>query len=115
MSFYKGGAARDSEGSNTILAFLLGAVAGGVTALLLAPAAGPETRRRISESAKRLRDDASQMAGQASTTVQESVENVRDFATTQKAAIKEAVKEAVAEGKSTYQKQVHKDENPETA
>lgn len=94
----------DREGTNTVLAFLLGAVAGGVTALLLAPAAGPETRRRISDGAKRLWEDASRFADQASSSVHESLDSVKDFATTQKSAIKEAVKEAVAEGKSAYQK-----------
>ena len=38
------------ETSNVLVAFLLGAVAGGVTALLLAPASGAETRKRLKET-----------------------------------------------------------------
>jgi hypothetical protein len=37
--------------------FLAGAVIGAGVALLLAPASGEETRRRLSHTAKRLRDE----------------------------------------------------------
>ncbi|HEX9781007.1 MAG TPA: YtxH domain-containing protein [bacterium] len=40
-----------SRTSDTLLAFLLGAVAGGVTALLTAPERGADTRRRLRREA----------------------------------------------------------------
>jgi gas vesicle protein len=43
--------------TDTLLAFLLGATVGAGVALLLAPASGDETRRRLSEQARRLGDD----------------------------------------------------------
>lgn len=41
---------------NTALAFVIGAVAGAVVALLYAPAAGAETRRKIKDRARAGRD-----------------------------------------------------------
>ena len=43
--------------TDTLLAFLLGATVGAGVALLLAPASGDETRRRIGEQARRLGDE----------------------------------------------------------
>ena len=43
--------------SDALVAFLLGAAVGAGVALLLAPASGEETRRRIGETAKKLGDD----------------------------------------------------------
>jgi gas vesicle protein len=40
-----------SRSSDVVLAFLAGAVAGGVTALLLAPEKGPETRKKLRKRA----------------------------------------------------------------
>lgn len=47
-----------SDGSrDTFTAFVLGALAGGVAALLMTPSSGPELRRKITESGQKLRDD----------------------------------------------------------
>lgn len=46
-----------SNNTRTLLTLLTGAVAGAVTALLLAPQAGTETRRAIRSTTSRLRDD----------------------------------------------------------
>jgi gas vesicle protein len=40
-----------SRSSDVVLAFLAGAIAGGVTALLLAPEKGPETRKKLKKRA----------------------------------------------------------------
>jgi gas vesicle protein len=48
----------EDEGSSSIGWFLLGAALGAGAALLLAPASGEETRRRISRGARRLKDSA---------------------------------------------------------
>ena len=44
------------ETSNVLLGFLVGAVAGGVAALLFAPASGKETREKIVDGLGRTRD-----------------------------------------------------------
>jgi len=48
----------------TVAGFLMGAIVGAGLALLLAPGPGEETRRKLGETARRLRSKASDMAGQ---------------------------------------------------
>jgi gas vesicle protein len=43
--------------SDNLMAFLLGAAVGAGVALLLAPASGEETRRKIGDTARKLGDD----------------------------------------------------------
>ena len=43
--------------TDALMAFLLGAAVGAGVALLLAPATGEETRRRLSDGARRLGED----------------------------------------------------------
>lgn len=52
--------ARNDElgGGATFAAFLLGALAGAAVALMYAPAAGDETRRRMAEKAREGREQA---------------------------------------------------------
>ena len=69
----------DRDATNVLVAFLLGAVAGGVSALLLAPESGPDTRKRISDSLRKAKDKA-----------REEIDVVKEFAETHKDAIKEA-------------------------
>jgi gas vesicle protein len=59
--------ARDTSGEaagTIILAFVLGAVTGAAVALLMAPASGEDTRRRIAERARESADRAREVAGQ---------------------------------------------------
>jgi gas vesicle protein len=48
-----------------MVAFMLGAIAGAAVALLVAPATGEETRRKLSERAREGRDKASEAARQS--------------------------------------------------
>jgi gas vesicle protein len=48
----------DSGGGATFAAFMLGALAGAALALMYAPAAGDETRRKLAEKAREGRDQA---------------------------------------------------------
>tara|TARA_B100001013_G_scaffold319339_1_gene228171 strand:+ start:904 stop:1242 length:339 start_codon:yes stop_codon:yes gene_type:complete len=111
----------DREGSNTVLAFLLGIVTGGVTALLLAPSSGSETRKKLSEGAKRLRDEAGRLANETGDRIHQGVEQAKDFAETQKSAVqdfaetkKSAIREALSEGKAAYQRESNRDEEDES-
>jgi gas vesicle protein len=59
--------ARDNGGEaagTVILAFVLGAVTGAAVALLMAPATGEETRRRLADRARESADRAREVAGQ---------------------------------------------------
>ena len=61
-----------------LVAFMLGAIAGAAVALLVAPAAGEETRRKLGERARESRDKAAGAARQG----REFIRNQRDGLTT---------------------------------
>lgn len=48
----------DDSGGGIVVAFVLGALAGAAVALLYAPAAGSETRRRVAEKVREGKDQA---------------------------------------------------------
>jgi gas vesicle protein len=54
----------DRGASGVMVAFMLGAIAGAAVALLVAPASGEETRRKLGEKARESRDKASEAARQ---------------------------------------------------
>lgn len=83
------------ETSNVLLGFLVGAVAGGVAALLFAPASGKETRQKIADG-----------LGKAKDRVCDEYEHAKEYAKAQK----EALKEGFHEGKEAYKRAAHKDE-----
>jgi len=57
-----------------MVAFMLGAIAGAAVALLVAPASGEETRRKLGEKARESRDKAGEAARQG----REFLRNQRD-------------------------------------
>ena len=71
---------KDSEGHAGIVvaAFLLGAVAGAVAALLAAPASGEATRDAIGKKAREGRDKANEAAKQGREFVRRQRENLAD-------------------------------------
>ena len=104
-----------NEKSHTLMAFMLGAVAGGVAALLLAPASGRELREKIGEGAEKVRattlDTAHQAGEKVTQKYGETTEKARELA----ASVREsadahgkAVKEALKEGKSAYDRELAK-------
>ena len=56
--------ARDDGSAGVILAFVVGAVTGAAVALLMAPTAGEETRRMLSDRAREARERAEEAARQ---------------------------------------------------
>ncbi|MFQ5480824.1 MAG: YtxH domain-containing protein [Thermodesulfobacteriota bacterium] len=86
--------------SNSLLAFLLGGIAGAAVALLYAPAAGKETRKKIRESM----DDAGEWTKDRLEDARESMdsgaERVRDIMYVRKEDIRAAYKA----GKDVFQK-----------
>jgi gas vesicle protein len=104
-----------SKSTDTALAFLLGAVTGGVIALLLAPEKGEVTRRKIREGAGEIYGKGREFAGEAGHRTKEKAteagewvkEKVSDAAGTARSQV-EAVKSAVAEGKEAYRRELEK-------
>jgi gas vesicle protein len=76
------------HGTSAFSGFLLGAVVGAGLALLLAPATGQDTRRRIGETARRLREDARHRVDQARGTISELKEDARAAVETGRDAFK---------------------------
>ena len=99
---------------NTTLAFVAGALVGGVTALLLSPQSGRETRGKVQGTARDAIDTGRQKVGEiaetvtdrargAGETVSESASKVSDTAQGQI----DAVREAVDAGRDAYSEELH--------
>ncbi len=112
--------------SDTLLAFLVGAVAGGVAALLLAPEKGEVTRARIREKSGDLYSSGRDRVGR---TVQDVEERAHEYGEAARVKAQEvanaarekagsvagtarhqvdAVKEAVSEAKDAYKRELNK-------
>ena len=94
-----------SNNDHTVMAFILGAAAGGLAALLLAPESGRDTRRRLRDGAedyydrgsdrvRELAGDTRDRASDVSDTVKDHVSGVGRTARTQVEAMREAAEEA---------------------
>jgi gas vesicle protein len=60
-----------------MMGFVAGAVVGAGIALLMAPASGEETRRRLGDTARRMRQDAKNRMSQARETLEDLKEDAR--------------------------------------
>jgi gas vesicle protein len=80
----------DRGAGGVMVAFMLGAIAGAAVALLMAPASGEETRRKLGEKAREGRDKASDAARQG----REFLRNQRDGLSTAFERGKEAFDQA---------------------
>jgi gas vesicle protein len=59
------------RGGSAITGFVMGAIVGAGIALLMAPATGTDTRRRLRETAKKLKSTAGSKMGDAQTALNE--------------------------------------------
>ncbi|HPF34856.1 MAG TPA: YtxH domain-containing protein [Candidatus Krumholzibacteria bacterium] len=87
---------------NPTLAFLLGAAAGGLAAVLLAPDRGSRTRRRLREGAEHVLQQGTEKYEETRDAAREKAEDVADAVTHRK----DAVKAAVREGKQAYREEL---------
>ncbi len=62
----------DTRSYAPVIGFALGALVGGVLGIMLAPASGEKTRRRIGDAARRLNADARHTLDEARETVTEA-------------------------------------------
>lgn len=93
-----------SRSSDVMLAFVIGAAAGAVTALLLAPDKGSETRRKLRKGFDGLQEKGTHYLEAAGDGLRSRVREISDTARTQS----RAVGEAVAEGRKAYQREMEK-------
>ena len=112
----------DDRSIDMIVAFGIGLIAGATAALLMAPASGEETRRRLGEGARdagdRIRDRSRELGGQLREryddvsgrvveTSREASERVRDTTDQVVGEVKsqaDRVSHAIDEGKKAYAK-----------
>uniref|UniRef100_A0A7V5XFF3 YtxH domain-containing protein n=1 Tax=Thermodesulfobacterium geofontis TaxID=1295609 RepID=A0A7V5XFF3_9BACT len=90
------------EKKTIFLAFLVGFVAGGITALLLAPASGEEVRRKIKDEVERTTEKLKAEAEALKEKAEELSVKAKEVLKTKKEEIKEAIekgKEAIKEKK----------------
>ena len=104
-----------SKSGDTALAFLLGAITGGIVALLLAPEKGEVTRRKIRHGAVDLYGKGKDWTTEKTQTVRgkagEAGEWVKEKAGDAAEAARQqvdAVKSAVAEGKEAYRREMER-------
>ena len=92
---------RDSNGGGSVmLAFVLGAVAGAAVALLVAPAAGEETREYLGKRAREGRDRAKDAARDAGEQGREFYQRQRENVTSAIERGREAFQQAREEGRN---------------
>lgn len=78
------------RGASAMTGFLMGAIVGAGIALLLAPATGTDTRRRLGEVARKVRDTASDRLG----TVRDSLNDLKGDAESAIAGGREAYRQS---------------------
>ncbi len=97
-----------SNNSKTVLAFVLGAAMGGITAILLAPDKGDVTRQRLRDGGARIIHRGRDAVSNAASTVEESARErghaVGEAVRRQAGAMQEAAQEA----KDTYRREMAK-------
>jgi gas vesicle protein len=93
-----------SRTSDVVLAFVVGAAAGAVTALLLAPDKGSETRRKLRESIGDLAEKGTEALEAAGTGLRSGIHEISSAAKAQTGAVRAAV-----EAGKAYQQEMKKD------
>jgi len=81
---------RGSSSAGVLLAFLSGAALGAVTALLLTPQTGRESREQLRGSARRAEGNLRDLAGQAGEAFEEVVGEGKEFVDSKKSVLREA-------------------------
>ena len=97
-----------SRNTDVLMAFLLGAAVGGVTALLLAPEKGEVTRRRLREGSGRVVRRGKEAMTAVEEAAREKAHSVGEAARHQASAVRSAVSEA----KDAYHRELEKGQSP---
>lgn len=94
----------ENRSADMFVAFGIGALVGAVGALLLAPASGEETRKRLSEFA----EDAGKKAKEGTEKATEYMKGQTERATGYVKDQKERISHAIEEGTQAYKREVAK-------
>ena len=88
------GGDRGPSSGAVLLGFLSGAALGAIAAVLLTPRAGSESREILRGYAKRAEDTLRDLADEAGHSLEEAVEQGRDFIESKKSVLREAFEAA---------------------
>lgn len=94
--------------NSMLLTFVIGGIVGAGAALLLAPASGTETRKRIKEGVGDAGDWVRERAADARTRAEEGTSRVRQIVKDEKESLRaayDAGKEAYLRGKESHEKE----------
>ncbi len=94
----------DHDTKSVVWAFLIGAAVGGVTALLLAPDRGENTRRKLKEGARHVYDQGEEKVHEIASSARGAAKSLRDGAKEQL----EAASVAFQEGRKAYRQELEK-------
>lgn len=97
----------DGNAGAVLMAFVLGAVSGATVALLWAPSAGDETRRRLNEKAEETRRRLNEKAREGRERANDAARQGREFVSRQR----ETVASAIDRGREAYQRTRSQDED----
>jgi gas vesicle protein len=92
----------ERNGSEVVLAFLIGGLVGAAVGLLYAPATGKETRKKLKDIAEDWTDTVDTIGGEVKTKAQRIIAEGKERIVTQK----ERIEDAIEAGKHAYQKNV---------
>jgi len=96
----------ENRDNGALLGFLLGAAVGAGVALLMAPTSGEETRRRIGESASRLKSTAGNRLSELKDTAGNRLSEFKD-------KMVERGKDAIHAGRDAYDREMdHESREP---
>jgi len=101
------------DNSAALMGFLLGAAVGAGVALLMAPSTGEETRRRLGESAKRLKATAGNRLHELKDSAGGRLHELKDSAGGRLSDLKEKIvergKDAIHAGRDAYEREMDHD------
>jgi len=80
------------SGQTVTLAFFMGAIAGTIAGILLAPKSGEETRRELKGYARRTEEEVIKKAKEARTALEEVIERGKHFVEEKRADAEAAIK-----------------------
>ena len=103
----------ENRDNSALLGFLLGAAVGAGVALLLAPTSGEETRRRIGESAGRLKSTAGHRLNELKESAGSRISEMKDSAGNRLSDLKDKIvergKDAIHAGREAYDREMDSD------
>jgi gas vesicle protein len=105
---------KNEDGAKMAAAFLIGGAVGAAIALLYAPQSGRETRKDISRTARRVKDQAVDLVEEAMDTVDDFIDDTKDMVTdivSRGAELSDAARKEIVKTLEQGRKELEKQKN----